>query len=95
MTSKELAGRWDRDGYLVATLDNGCLWVLPGSHRWGFLERDWDQNNRVRRSGTFGRNCTSRSGWRRRYSGGATYSECGGMTLSTAKKSRCADRVCR
>ena len=31
-----------------ATLDNGCLWVLPGSHRWAFLERDWDENNRVR-----------------------------------------------
>lgn len=20
------------------TLDNGCLWVIPGSHHWGFLE---------------------------------------------------------
>ena len=20
-----------------ANLDNGCLWVIPGSHRWGFL----------------------------------------------------------
>ena len=33
---------------MEATLDNGCLWVLPGSHRWGFLERDWDENDRVR-----------------------------------------------
>ena len=21
-----------------ADLDNGCLWVIPGSHRWGFLD---------------------------------------------------------
>lgn len=24
------------------TLDNGCLWVIPGSHRWGFLKSSRD-----------------------------------------------------
>ncbi len=28
-----------------ATLENGCLWVLPGSHRMGYLYPQRDHNN--------------------------------------------------
>jgi phytanoyl-CoA hydroxylase len=27
-----------------ATLDNGCLWVVPGSHKWGIEEWVWQDN---------------------------------------------------
>ena len=31
-----------------ATLENGCCWVLPGSHRWGLLDGVRGQDNNVR-----------------------------------------------
>ena len=26
-----------------ATLENGCLWVIPGSHKWGLISREREQ----------------------------------------------------
>ena len=31
-----------------ATVENGCCWVIPGSHHWGLLDGARDQDNNVR-----------------------------------------------
>ena len=40
---RSLAGGWT--ALDDATIDNGCLWVVPGSHRTGYLYPQRDHNN--------------------------------------------------